>query len=479
VQIVSLANLFNNLFEGEVKLTDTDLAFWDLTVEEAKAMAEAAEAEAKGVAESIGIEILARRDLPRFAPAQDDTAHASLAQAVSTRLEAQSTLPETWEGPEQEEVYLGILRSARMLFASRNATLFVARGDALQGRHTGDDDSRLGEILIHLPARDSAIARAFSGQAGLAGEHPARENLADAQVLRILGCERLLCLPLSHAGKALGVLVIGMDANAAQTFMQRRALITTFAREGGRRLAQSLQRLDLESSIRDEAHQQFQLHARKVVHEANNPLGVIRNYIGLLREELSDKKQAQEDFDLVESELRRVARILQQFKDVDGTAPTGTGESAGVDINVLINDVIRFCRLGRSELQNVDTKLQLDSSLPPIRVNGDKVKQVLTNLIFNAAEAMPQGGEISISSANWQTAKGRNSVEIIVRDNGPGLPPAVLERLYQPVQSRKGGAHQGLGLSIVGKLVEELGGMLQCNTSQSGTSFKIMLPSSK
>lgn len=479
VQIVTLANLFNNLFEGEVQLADDDLAFWEVSVEEAKAMVEAAEAEAKNLATALGIEILPRKQHPHFTPARDNSAHTTLADAVSTRLEAQSTLPEQLEGANQEEVYLGIVRSAKMLFASRGAALFLARGETLQGQHTADDDSRLGEIRIHLPAPDSAIARAFQGQPGLAGGNPRGESLADTQVLRILGDERLLCMPLGHDGAPLGALVIGMDADSAQTFMQRRALISTFAREGGRRLAQSLHQVNLESSVRADAQQQFQLHARKIVHEANNPLGVIRNYIGLLREQLSDKKQAQEDFDLVESELRRVARILQQLKDTEATPPGGKAAAGSVDINALINDVIRFCRLGRPELAHVETRLQLDSNLPALRVNGDKVRQVLTNLIFNAAEAMPKGGEITISSANWRSAKGQDSVEITVRDNGPGLPPTVLERLYQPVQSRKGGAHQGLGLSIVGKLVDELGGIMQCNTSQSGTSFKILLPASK
>lgn len=475
VQIVTLANLFNNLFEGEVQLVDDDLVFWELTVADAKALVAAAEAETQGIASALGIEILARKDLPKFAASQDDSAHAHLAEAVSIRLEAQSTLPENLVAPDADEVYLGILRSARMLFCSASAALFRAQGNILQGLHTADDDSRLGEIRIHLPAPDSAIARAYAGQPGLAGEKPTKECLADTQVLRILGKERLLCLPLSHEGNALGVLVIGLDAAAAQVFMQRKALISTFAREGGRRLAQALRRIDQESSVRADAQQRFHLHARKIVHEANNPLGVVRNYIGLLRQQLADKQQAQEDLDLVESELRRVARILQQLKDTDGAAP-GHGMSGSVNINTLINDVIRFCRMGRPELEKVDTKLQLDTNLPALRVNGDKVKQVLTNLIFNAAEAMPGGGEITIASANWQSTKGQHSVEITVRDNGPGLPPAVLERLYQPVQSRKGGAHQGLGLSIVGKLVDELGGILQCNTSQSGTSFKILLP---
>lgn len=478
VQIVALASLFNNLFEGEIQLTDEDLALWGLSVEEAKAMVAAAEEEAHHTAGALGIEILARKDTPRFAPTQDDNAHAQLADAVSVRLEAQSTLPEALEGGSRDEVYLGILRSARMLFASHATTVFLARGDRLQGLHTADDDSRLGEIRIHLPAPDSAIARAHAGQPGLAGEKPHGESLADTQVLRILGQERLLCLPLSHEGITLGVLVIGLDAASAHVFLQREALLSTFAREGGRRLALALRQIDQAGSARADAHQEFQLHARKIVHEANNPLGVVRNYIGLLREQLSDKKQAQEDFDLVESELRRVARILQQLKDTDGAA-IGKDASGNVDINALINDVIRFCRLGRPELEKVETRLRLDSNLPAIRVNGDKIKQVLTNLIFNAAEAMPGGGEITISSANWQSTKGQNSVEITVRDTGPGLPSNVLEHLYQPVQSRKGGTHQGLGLSIVGKLVDELGGVMQCNTSRSGTSFKILLPASK
>lgn len=472
-QIVNLARLFNNLFEGEVQLNDGDLAFWSLGVDEAKALVDAAETEAKGVADALGIEILARKDKAPFARLEDDSPHARLAEAVSTRLEAQSTLPEPLDSPNRMEAYLGILRSARMLFATPVAALFVADGETLRGLHTADDDARLGEIRIHLPVPDSAIARAFGGAPGLAGESSAGDSLADTQVLRILGRERLLCLGMSHEARPLGVLAIGLDAGSAREFLKRQALISTFAREGGRRLALALKQADLEHGIRADAQAQFQLHARKVVHEANNPLGVVRNYISLLREQLADRQQAQEDFDLVESELRRVARILQDLKNTEGTLVTADGS---VDINALINDVIRFCRLGRPELENVQTRVYLDNSLPAIRVNGDKVKQVLTNLIFNAAEAMPDGGEISISSANWQSTKGKNSVEIIVRDTGPGLPPAVLERLYQPVQSQKGGANRGLGLSIVGRLVEELGGVMQCHSSRTGTSFKILLP---
>lgn len=472
-QVVALASLFNNLHEGECAVADADLAFWQVSVAQAKAMVEAAEAEARDIAEALGLEILPRKTMPRVIPAVDDPAQARLATLVSTHLEAQNNLPETLAAPDRESLFLGLVRSARMLFASPRVALFVVQGGLLQGQDMDDDDSRLAELAIHLPARDSPIAAALEGQPTLAGVHPDQENLADAQALRILGRERLLCLPLIHAGQALGVLAIGLDAAEAQAFLQRQALITTFSREGGRRLGEALAQLHQAQSGREAALAEYQLHARKVVHEANNPLGVVRNYIALLREQMADKRQAQEDFDLVESELRRVARILQDMKNPDASAQTA---AARVDLNALINDVIRFCRLGRPEMARVETSLDLDTNLPAIQVNGDKVKQLLTNLIFNAAEAMPEGGAVNISSAAWQSAMGQSSVEITVSDTGPGLPANVLDHLYQPVQSQKGGAHQGLGLSIVGKLVEELGGKMQCKSSRQGTSFKILLP---
>jgi HD-like signal output (HDOD) protein/signal transduction histidine kinase len=472
-QVVALASLFNNMNDGECTLEDADLAFWQITVDQARNLVTAATGEAKDIAEALGLEIKPRKNTPRITAAEQDPAESRLATLVSTHLEAQNSLPETLAAPDRESLFLGLVRSARMLFASPRVALFLAQDGLLKGQALADDDSRLAELAIRLPGAGSPIAKALEGQPTLAGKNPDQESLADAQVLRIFVSERLLCLPLIHASQALGVLVIGLDAAEAQDFLQRKALIATFSREGGRRLGEALAQLHLAQSGREAALAEFQLHARKVVHEANNPLGVVRNYIALLREQMGDKTQAQEDFDLVESELRRVARILQDMKN---PAASVQEAAARVDLNALINDVIRFCRMGRPEMSRVETHLDLDTSLPAIQVNGDKVKQLLTNLIFNAAEAMPEGGSVNISSAAWQSAMGQQSVEITVSDTGPGLPANVLDHLYQPVHSQKGGVHQGLGLSIVGKLVEELGGKMQCKSSRQGTSFKILLP---
>jgi len=478
-QLVGLAHRLTDHLDAvnakqDGRLKDADLAPWGLDLAEAMVFATAAEEEAKAVAEALGLEILPRSALPDFPAAQDhDPTQARLAAAVETRLEAQSTLPSSLVDESLQAICTGVLQAARMLFGQRQAALFLIQDQALQGY--GDDDSRLGELRIRLPAPDSVIAQAQSGGPRLAGDNPSQESLADAQALRILGCERLLCLGLNHENRCLGVLVMGLSAKAAQAFLLRHSLLSTFAREAAQRLGVALDQLQSIQGLRASALADYQLHARKIVHEANNPLASVRNYIALLRQQVGKNAQAQEDMDLVESELRRVARILQDLKNVDA-ASVMPHAGAGVDLNALINEVIRFCRLGRPEMERVATHLDLDDSLPEVRVNGDKFKQVLTNLIFNAAEAMPEGGEVTISSANWQSAPGQHAVEITVSDTGPGLPPGVLEQLYQPKKTEKGGSHQGLGLSIVGSLVKELGGVMQCKSSHAGTRFKILLP---
>jgi signal transduction histidine kinase len=137
--------------------------------------------------------------------------------------------------------------------------------------------------------------------------------------------------------------------------------------------------------------------------------------------------------------------------------------------------------------------------MPTLRTDVQKLRQALLNLVRNAAEAMPKGGTLTLSSREPVVADGRKFVQISVEDTGPGLPEEILLnlfepvialkepegsgtqasgllKLFKPVRSSKGAGHAGLGLSIVGSLVEELGGRIQCATGPEGTSFHILLP---
>lgn len=480
VQIVMLANLFNALPEAEIATSEQDLAFWQLDAAQALALMESAQVEARAIAAELGIDIPMRIDPVPEAAQAPGAGLGELAEAVSQRMEGMLAQPEVREPDSLDEAMLDLLQSASLLFGARDSALFLPEGDSLRWKKMQGADMRGGErdmeIRIDGSSPQSRIALAYRGRIGLAGQNAQADNLADAQVLRLLGGDRLLCFPLVHEGQPLGALAVGLDLATVERFARRQALLVTFAREAGKRLGLAQKQHRHVQAARDEAAQRHELHVRKLVHEAGNPLGVVRNYLAVLRQQVANQDQAKEDIDLIEDELRRVARILQQMRKVDtGESPTG-GANPRVDMNSLVKEVIQFCRLGKQELNRVEVSFTPAPDLPLIATEPDKVKQVLTNLIFNAAEAMGGAGHISLSTAWWCAGKDRNTLEITVGDDGPGLPKDVLEHLYQPVRSEKGEGHSGLGLSIVAGLVEGMGGALQCSSSPDGTRFQIHLP---
>ena len=481
VQIVMLANLFNALPEAEIATSELDLAFWHLDTAQVLALMESAQEEARATAAELGIDIPMHIDPVPEAEEASGASLGELAEAVSQRMEGMLAQPEVREPDSLDEARMDLLQSTSLLFGACDSALFLPEGDTLrwwkmENAETRGDERDM-EIRIVCSSAQSRIALAYQGRIGLAGQKAQTDNLADVQVLHLLGGDRLLCFPLVHEGKPLGALAVGLDLATVEQFARKQALLVTFAREAGKRLGLAEKQHRQIQAARNDAAQRHELHVRKLVHEAGNPLGVVRNYLSVLRQQVANQDQAKEDIDLIEDELRRVARILQQMRKVDSgsEAPAGSANPR-VDMNSLVKEVIQFCRLGKQELNRVEVSFTPAPDLPLIATEPDKVKQVLTNLIFNAAEAMHGKGHIALSTAWWCTGKDRNTLEITVGDDGPGLPSEVLEHLYQPVRTSKGEAHSGLGLSIVAGLVEGMGGALQCNSGPAGTRFKIHLP---
>ncbi len=109
--------------------------------------------------------------------------------------------------------------------------------------------------------------------------------------------------------------------------------------------------------------------------------------------------------------------------------------------------------------------------------------QVLLNLLKNAAEAMPAGGVITLKTAFRPGVKlslpGKRSqslpIEISVRDNGPGIAPAILDDVFEPFVSTKASG-TGLGLSLVSKIIADHGGVVDCKSDKNGTDFRLLLP---
>ena len=152
------------------------------------------------------------------------------------------------------------------------------------------------------------------------------------------------------------------------------------------------------------------------------------------------------------------------------------GRNETTHVNELIEDVINLIKPPLITPAQIELELSLDASIPEIAVPRDSVKQILVNLIKNAAEALNAGQSISIHTEDYVYNGKTPYVGISVADDGPGIPPQVLAAIFEPITSGKGKGHSGLGLSITKRLVDSLDGHITCRSSARGTRFQVLLP---
>jgi len=194
----------------------------------------------------------------------------------------------------------------------------------------------------------------------------------------------------------------------------------------------------------------------------------------VLESENTTNGAVQPELSIVRDEVDRIAKML---RDARAQPSEGGGGLGKMQVNRIIEDLVTLFRGSIPSTNNIDIRLGLDNGLPEIISDRDKLKQLLVNLVKNALEALSQGGMVRLTSAPWHGGDaGLSHIEICVEDNGPGLPKDVLSSLYQQVTSKKGGEHQGVGLAVVGQLVHELNGLINCRSDQDGTRFQILLP---
>jgi signal transduction histidine kinase/HD-like signal output (HDOD) protein len=346
-----------------------------------------------------------------------------------------------------------------------------------------------GEAILSIPVGTAAstIVRAWQTQALLVAFRGKTQSVVDRQACRLLESMGLLCMPLSTAEKRLGTMAVGGSLEYIRRLANQRSLLMLFAHEAANALMASIPRREPPA---DDARM---LLARKVVHEVNSPLAIIKNYLAALGAKLPQSSPAQHDLHIIDQEIDRVSGIVHRLVNTEGSQAEGVA-----NIKTLFAEILRLVAPTLLEPAGIETRTRF-VGVPTVRTDVQKLRQALLNLIRNAAEAMPKGGTLTLSFREPVIADGRRFVQIAVEDTGPGLPEEVLLnlfepiggpkepegwgtqapgllKLFKPVRSSKGAGHAGLGLSIVGSLVEELGGSIHCGTGPEGTSFHILLP---
>lgn len=209
--------------------------------------------------------------------------------------------------------------------------------------------------------------------------------------------------------------------------------------------------------------------AASVAHEIRNPLNAIQNSVGLLRRDLDLSGDDEELLEIVHEETLRISTIVQQFLKFARPAPAMIELG---DLGSLIRDTMTLLNNDERVTENHSFDLEIPDDLPLARHDKDKVKQIMWNLLTNALDALPKGGHIRVQARVLDD----NGVEISVQDNGPGIPPEILPKIFEPfVTSKSRGS--GLGLAIVKAIMDSHGGDLRIKTSQGqGTTFLLRFP---
>lgn len=212
-----------------------------------------------------------------------------------------------------------------------------------------------------------------------------------------------------------------------------------------------------------------------VAHEIGNPLTAIRGLAELLEGSDLEEGERQEFVARLQKEAERIHRTIRDLLDFSRHDPEDEElGAASADLADVIADTVRL--LDRQQrFADIEIELALAPELPAVRGNHERLRQLVLNLLFNAADALSGKGRIELRAEVDASA---NAVRLSVSDDGPGIDPRVLQELFDPfVTTKPAGKGTGLGLAVCDTIVERLGGSIRAeNLEQGGACFQVTLP---
>ncbi len=338
-----------------------------------------------------------------------------------------------------------------------------ADGAYLNKPRLGVGESLLGVVVRRKKALQVANVQADSRYQNV--ELARRENLVS-----------LLSVPLVFAGQTIGALSVYTArpynfSNEEIRILSALAELSAIAIEKARLYERIV---DVEEQLRqNEKLSALGLLAAEVAHEIRNPLTVMKLLYHSLNLKFEAKDPRAKDAQIIESKIEHLNKIVEQILDF---ARTTEPKLAPVNLNDLVDEL---GLLVRHKLSNQGIKLvrDLQTDLPLVSGDAPQLEQAFLNLMLNAAEAMADGGTLSIRSRVVRARDKSEQVMVEFKDTGGGMTEEQQQRAFKTILATTKAKGSGLGLAIVGRIIETHHGQIRIRSRAGrGTAIQILLP---
>ena len=300
-------------------------------------------------------------------------------------------------------------------------------------------------------------------------EHDAFQHI---ELARKDGLVSLLSVPISFGAVAMGALSV-YSGKAYRYSKQDVHVLATLASLAGIAIANAQlheKMVAVEEQLRhNERLSTLGLLAAEVAHEIRNPLTVMKMLFHSLELKFTGEDPRARDVEIVSEKMEQLNKIVDQLLNYSRSSEP---HFEPVDLNEMIADVLLLTRR-KLQQQHVTLETAFAGNLPKVRCDRGQIEQACLNLILNAAEAMPDGGTLSISTGLHPS----DFILLTFRDTGVGMSEEQRERLFEPFLTTKARG-TGLGLAIVQKIVvESHRGKIEVESVRGkGTTFRLLLP---
>jgi len=423
--------------------------------------------------------------------AKDHEKQEDLILKVKDAALLQGTLQNLLEAFDEDSILEVMQQGLNILFDVKDALFFLyeTKRNLLLCKSAGPNKQHdlIHDVTIPFQEKKSLLVKSLlQGNFLDSFSDSTKDNptIIDEQIIRFAQKDGILCLPMVAHEQYIGVIVLGIEAARVFHLYEKKKLLIMFAKQAALAMHANGLRQKQTTAIPPEHPEDTSPIVRKVVHEVNTPLSIIKSYLAILMRKLPEDGSVYDEIKIINEEVDRVSQIIRELSEGSKRA-IQAGDA--LDLNVFLSDLISVYQDSLLMEPGIKAHLKLDPLLPSIMTDKNRMNQIFSNLIKNAAEAMPGGGNLYIStrfvSDDTDTAMNRPAdsipghAEITVADDGPGIDDIVKSRLFEPYVTSKGAGHTGLGLSIVYQTVNELKGTLTCERcDKKGTSFKIVFP---